>query len=534
MVQNNRSAECRIIQSGGTIMRSGISADNALARGILSDMPMSYLGFGLYQAWYWMLHSTSRLYPLALGDSFELTSMRVTGLAIHVAMLLALFLYVQQSAARREHPAGWKDPDRWAAASGALGTAATIAIMLASLLSWDILAWAGWVLWGLVSAPLVVTWIRLYSTSTVRELCFLISGSFAIGAITTYALCYIPLGPSLTVSALLPLLSAGLGRQARNLHTADEPDLGMPVTPPSPRFSYVVRLLIVICLFALIYNALVAPLGTRRGAGFETNNGYMLLAPLTMSMLFIAIVRFTQSASALNRIFRAILPVTVLGLLILPFAQGASLSLAGLIAASGFECFSIVYWALLSDAAACNRLAPFKVLLLGRVVYGAGIVGGTCFSIYLSAFDLFRDKEFFTFLCLASVMVLVVLGTVFLHDREILEGQTASSESDAGADTASPSAAALPAAEDIFLMKAERITTRYGLTPRECEVFTLLAKGRSNKLIQERLFISAHTVDSHVTHIYRKCDVHSRQEIMDLIEQEEVEVTELMSPPPAK
>ncbi|MDP8909689.1 MAG: HD domain-containing protein [Chloroflexota bacterium] len=49
-----------------------------------------------------------------------------------------------------------------------------------------------------------------------------------------------------------------------------------------------------------------------------------------------------------------------------------------------------------------------------------------------------------------------------------------------------------------------------GLTAREVEVLSLLARGYSNKAIAKRLFITAKTVSSHVQHIYTKIDVSSR------------------------
>lgn len=56
------------------------------------------------------------------------------------------------------------------------------------------------------------------------------------------------------------------------------------------------------------------------------------------------------------------------------------------------------------------------------------------------------------------------------------------------------------------------------LTPRECEVALLLAKGRSEPYIAETLFVSASTVHTHVRGIYSKMGVHSRQEFLDVIE----------------
>jgi HD-GYP domain-containing protein (c-di-GMP phosphodiesterase class II) len=49
-----------------------------------------------------------------------------------------------------------------------------------------------------------------------------------------------------------------------------------------------------------------------------------------------------------------------------------------------------------------------------------------------------------------------------------------------------------------------------GLTPREVEVLTLLARGLSNKQIAERLVISPKTAGNHVEHIYTKIDASNR------------------------
>lgn len=48
------------------------------------------------------------------------------------------------------------------------------------------------------------------------------------------------------------------------------------------------------------------------------------------------------------------------------------------------------------------------------------------------------------------------------------------------------------------------------LTERELQVLKLLAQGFSNPAISEQLFISPHTVKTHVVHIYEKLDVHDR------------------------
>jgi DNA-binding CsgD family transcriptional regulator/tetratricopeptide (TPR) repeat protein len=49
-----------------------------------------------------------------------------------------------------------------------------------------------------------------------------------------------------------------------------------------------------------------------------------------------------------------------------------------------------------------------------------------------------------------------------------------------------------------------------GLTPRELEVLVLLARGNTNRVIAQELFISEKTVASHVSHIFTKLGVGSR------------------------
>jgi DNA-binding NarL/FixJ family response regulator len=50
----------------------------------------------------------------------------------------------------------------------------------------------------------------------------------------------------------------------------------------------------------------------------------------------------------------------------------------------------------------------------------------------------------------------------------------------------------------------------YSLTPREKEILKLLIEGFSKKQIAGKLFLSFHTVDTHLRNIYEKLEVHTR------------------------
>jgi DNA-binding CsgD family transcriptional regulator len=52
----------------------------------------------------------------------------------------------------------------------------------------------------------------------------------------------------------------------------------------------------------------------------------------------------------------------------------------------------------------------------------------------------------------------------------------------------------------------------HGLTSREADVLRLIAAGCTSQEIADRLVISIHTVDRHITHIYQKLGVRGRAE----------------------
>ncbi|MBR2836257.1 MAG: response regulator transcription factor [Coriobacteriales bacterium] len=60
--------------------------------------------------------------------------------------------------------------------------------------------------------------------------------------------------------------------------------------------------------------------------------------------------------------------------------------------------------------------------------------------------------------------------------------------------------------------------TTFHLTQREEEILYLLAQGNSALVISKELFIAEGTVKAHIQHIYQKLGVHTRKELMTLIE----------------
>ncbi len=71
---------------------------------------------------------------------------------------------------------------------------------------------------------------------------------------------------------------------------------------------------------------------------------------------------------------------------------------------------------------------------------------------------------------------------------------------------------------DAMALACERVAREFGLSAREAEVCAYLARGRSQTYIRDALLLSKNTVSTHVRRLYAKLGVHSKQELIDLVE----------------
>ena len=63
---------------------------------------------------------------------------------------------------------------------------------------------------------------------------------------------------------------------------------------------------------------------------------------------------------------------------------------------------------------------------------------------------------------------------------------------------------------DLFIKK-------HNISKREWDIISLIIDGKSNRIIEEKLFISINTVKSHVYNIYKKTGIKSRWELISLL-----------------
>lgn len=73
--------------------------------------------------------------------------------------------------------------------------------------------------------------------------------------------------------------------------------------------------------------------------------------------------------------------------------------------------------------------------------------------------------------------------------------------------------------QETMRVRAQQVGEQFMLSAREVEVLSYYAMGWTQKRVAEELYIQPATVHAHIKRIYAKTDLHSRQEILDFMEQ---------------
>ena len=200
---------------------------------------------------------------------------------------------------------------------------------------------------------------------------------------------------------------------------------------------------------------------------------------------------------------KILFPILVIGLMPLPFVDGILQVLCMLVILMGYICRTLVNL----DSLYC-LVKKYKVTSLYLVGRGhSPILVGVSIG-YLIGYVAFTNAVGNMYLAFTS-LALVVLMSVFVTTIDFDPDHLKEEHEDAEHQQAD---------KGRWKTKCATIAEAHDLSAREIEVFNLLAKGRGTAYIQDKLYISPHTVKSHTYKIYRKLNVNSREELLTLIE----------------
>lgn len=224
-------------------------------------------------------------------------------------------------------------------------------------------------------------------------------------------------------------------------------------------------------------------------------SGFGLMLPaLAMAMMG----RFLRGRSIFYLCQTIVLPIALGALYLATVFSGPSVSLSVLLFDAAYGVLLFVVWIAPSVFSKEN---PFGVVCAGLLSYKLGWFVGVFATASL-------PQEQFAWagsivVTLAFMMLVVISAVSLVSDYLSSEKSTS---------TANPVVQPL---EDACLSLGKDCQ----LTEREREVLLLLARGRTASYIARDLVVSEPTVRTHISHIYRKTNVNSQQQLLDKVEE---------------
>lgn len=266
-----------------------------------------------------------------------------------------------------------------------------------------------------------------------------------------------------------------------------------------------------VCLF-LFHIAFGWSLRFSEVAGVPT--GELLgLVPIAIIAIYLAVSKKTMPADLLTQL--SVL-VVVAGFLLAASGYAAYHATANALLSCGNAVFDMVALVVLVSVASRNPLGAITVIAWGKGISGLGTILGAFLGVSMNhAMENNPPLLFAT----SGALLLVFVGWALIGLKDFSFRAAIEGIEPVDADKPTPAAVSATAEPvNVFDERCEQIGREHGLTPRELEIFRMLARGRNREYIQEELVVSRKTVKAHVKHIYAKLDIHSHQELLDLVE----------------
>lgn len=231
---------------------------------------------------------------------------------------------------------------------------------------------------------------------------------------------------------------------------------------------------------------------------------YVIALSILVASVFLVAYSFTHRDHVDSERFRRFL-LPLIAVAVLPFPYLPDIAKVVFLSAAvfGFTCFDAIGWGDLADEVRERDLRPYGYLSTATVVNFVGVFlgWGGGYLLITTLGDEGLGVGFGVFSCVVIVVLIVDLVVAGWH-----------SERD--------SVQAAPAYEfqDVWRDACLEVARSHGLSNQEERIFLMLARGRNQKFIADELYISSHTVKTHVYHIYKKLDIHSQQELVNVVD----------------
>lgn len=477
----------------------------------LRSIPLVFLGLALYRAWIEIVFVGSFVpYPIETDlyrDVFDLSS---------VAMMLAIAFLAKTRNLTFESK-GW-----WIAGAVCM-TASTVGIMATLFLPQTaVLALPCAAVGGVGVSIAILVWSNLYSCINPIRVALYYSASIAAAALVVYVYMGFKTPWLAGMTLLLPIGSFACAISA--FRTIPDEDLPKH---KSADFSFPWKPALLMSLYSLAYGMTEKAMYDQSVFGPHSSFGVLLIGALIFLGVAVRGERFDFGA-----IYRFALPAMMAALLVVPNLSILDSELEWVCSNASYTAFSILIMVLLATISHQRGVSALFLFGIERAVRSLFMLGGRAFDELIPSLGFSPEHTQLilagTTIALIAAFTTVIVsekdlfgswGITFLGQKEIsdVSEQPATDASSKPAQSAqdaqrSPNAQAIVRKQELAERCAE-VSQEHGLTNREQQILLLLAQHKTISAIEHELFVANGTVKAHVRHIYRKLDIHSREEL---------------------
>lgn len=420
--------------------------------------------------------------------------------------------------------------------------------------------YASGILTGYGSGVILLYWGRIYSEAGGPTSAGECSLAFLLGTLLVPFFVLCPLWLQVLLLAVLPigsgiLLVQELGKinhapylsqreVAHEQSATEKPGLPSKAASDGPHSMdrAGVVLLAKLSVSSLLFGSIVGIVRTLY-TSHDPNTSFFpthLVLPAAALIAALVVIGILLLARRLDLAFtyRPVIIFMTVACLILPLVH-SNYYLTYLLAMSGYFCFEILNWVMLADITHRHNASAYRVYGFGRAAVTGGIFVGETAGLVLGRFADGIPTEVLYGISLALVLSMVIVYTLTLTERDVarvtrmearpfkMSAKAMEAAGDRTDAATGGSAGEKDGPEDSRELsldeRVELLALRYGIDGRAYDVLLLMAKGRTAARIEQELYISRGTVNTYSHKIYQKLDIHSRQELYDLIDAVEEE-----------
>lgn len=484
--------------------------DNRMREEIAQHIPLDFaVGFGLHATW--VSNMFYQWAPLAEPiDSLPFSNLYLASIAVHITTLVILAIVSKVSPSKLSIA---NTPASFAVMALATGIGSALAI-LASSFSWSpSLLVVEALLTGVGSACILMIWGCKLAELNGRAIAGLCT-AYALSALFHFLISLLPFAVAGTLICAMPFASVAIAWKCNaRLHEKPGLDISQNVGRNTTfSFDLMRKPLLAALLFGIAYGIVNGTMRTP-GAGDANTLMYAVVHLLASEATLVAMLFYLnaqRSDLALEERFVIVYRFALLlmaGSLLFGLLFDSMNFAVQVILLAGYTCFRIVLWTILGKISNAQNANPTMVFSLGEASLTIGLTLGTTTTQMIAMTQQLPVFEFRMIMTISTAMIIVVYLFV-LNERQTLAivGLLGVSSENQRRHN--------------FQMRCSAVSEQYGLSNRENEVMRLFVRGRSAARIAEDLYISKGTVTTHLRNIYRKTDVHSRQELLDLLDAE--------------